>query len=110
MSRKNPSTDSKFAWLKDSEGVWNYSRITGFVMLMFFQPCILLYILLRDFIPDINNLYQWLIFCIPSIVAVILFFIDFFRDKNSLKIHFGNVGVEYSDSDKDDEDTEVSDE
>ena len=76
---------------------------------MFFQPCILVYILISDYAPEINNPYQWLIFCMPSLVAIILFFIDFFRDKNSLKIHLGNVKLECSDGNNND-DTEVSEE
>lgn len=104
MSNVNQPKNSRFSWLKDSEGVWNYARITGFVMLMVFQPSILIYIFIQHLVPEINNLYQWLILCIPSIVSVILFLIDFFRDKNSLRIHFGTVDVEYN-NESDDSDT-----
>jgi len=110
MSNVNPPNSSRLAWLKDSEGVWNYARITGFVMLMIFQPAILVYVFVQHLVPDINNLYQWLILCIPSIVSVILFLIDFFRDKNSLRVHFGAVELEYDKHEDNNSDTKVPEE
>lgn len=37
-----------------------------------------------------ENVYQWLTVCIPSVVAVLLFLIDLFRDKNSMKFKIGD--------------------
>jgi amino acid permease len=90
----------KFSWLKDSEGVWNYARIIGFVMLILAQPAMIIYAFYANWIPDINNAYQFLIICIPAIVALILFIIEFFRDKNSMKIHFGEFELEMQKGDK----------
>lgn len=94
----------KFAWLRDSLGEYNYSRIIGSVMLLIFQPVALAYVFINDLTDKINNIYQWLTLSSPAVVAIILFLIDLFRDKESLKIHFGAVQVEFDKDNKDEAD------
>lgn len=101
MSR---SKKLKLAWLRDSIGEYNYSRIIGSVMLLIFQPVALAYVFINDLTDKISNIYQWLTLSSPVLVAIILFLIDFFRDKESLKIHFGAVQVEFDKDNRDDAD------
>lgn len=106
MSEKNLPNNVKFAWLKDSQGEWNYARITGTIMLLVFQPLLLVYMISKGIVMDVNNLFQWLILCSPSITSAILFLIEFFRDKSSMKIKFRDFHVEYDKDGKDNKDTE----
>jgi hypothetical protein len=90
----------KINWLRDSLGDLNYSRVVGSILLLIFQPTFIVYTIVKYGIDGINNLFQFLIICIPSIVAVFLLLIDLFRDKNYMKIKFGISEISVGDKDE----------
>lgn len=89
------------AWLRDSSDELSYARVIGTMLLFVLQPLMLLYVIFKINLENITNVYQWLIICIPSLVSVILFLIDLFRDKESLKVKFGSVELECEDKNND---------
>lgn len=93
------SRNKILSWLRDSHGVLNYSRVIGFLLLLILQPLILLHFFVKVGMSKMENIYQWMTVCIPSVVAVLLLLIDLFRDKNSMKFKIGDNEFEINKDD-----------